>query len=147
MMANYSGMDGLWVKVLRYGVQVTFFGLLALGPAQSATLYKCPGVGGAPQFQQMRCSVEGGAEVQVDTRTSSWRRVKSSNQPKTSKKKRIKSKKVSQSKPVSEASCWRAEKRKEKASRKLRRGYKPSQGERLRQRRRDAEEYLRRFCS
>ncbi len=146
MMSNYRVLGGLWIEVSRYGVLVTFLWLLELGCVQAVTLYECPGADGVPLFQQMQCASAGGSELQVETHTSPWRVVKVPKNAKAAKKRRRKPRRVSQKKQVSEVSCWRAEKRKEKAGRKLRRGYKPSEGERLRHKRRDAEEYLRRFC-
>ena len=42
--------------------------------------------------------------------------------------------------------CWNKRASLEKVGAALRRGYKPSQGERLRSRRRELEDYLSRFC-
>lgn len=45
-----------------------------------------------------------------------------------------------------ERSCWSRRERLETVRAKLRRGYKPSQGERLRRARRQHEDYIARFC-
>jgi hypothetical protein len=42
--------------------------------------------------------------------------------------------------------CWKKQRQLDEVNRRLRAGYTPVQGERLRQRRRDYEAYLRRFC-
>lgn len=47
---------------------------------------------------------------------------------------------------TAEKRCWRTRKNIEKIERRLRQGYSRSQGERLRERRRDYEDYLRVFC-
>jgi len=147
MMKNYRVFAVLWIWFVGVVAWVTLLWGLAPAYVYSATLYRCPGVDGVPQFQQTRCAA--GAEVQLDDNALPWRGVTT---PKKTKKRRTKkkrskaTKKVAQKKRASEAACWRAEKRRDKAARALRRGYKAGKGARLRQRRRDAEDYLRRFC-
>lgn len=142
MMKNYRVFCAFKRMFVELVVWVTLLWGLAPLYSHSATFYKCPGVDGIPQFQQTRCSR--GVELRLHANTLPWREAAALKKRKAIKTKPKAPKKVNQKK--SAVACWRAEKRRDKASRALRKGYKPAQGERLRVRRREAEEYLHRFC-
>jgi len=146
MMTNYRVFNRLWAKLFHCGACITFFLLWLPCYVHSVTLYKCLGPDGTPQFQQLQCTTANGAEINLDTNVSPWRQVRPVKKLRRKAEKSTAKKKGSRKKTVSEVSCWRAEKRKGDAVRKLRQGYKRSEGERLQQQRRDAEEYLQRFC-
>jgi hypothetical protein len=130
---------------------ITLF-LLALFPLVGvAAVYRCPDVGGAVLFQQLPCSE--GSEVRLDVGTTEWvnTTAKPSARSKKSKSKKksdtaATQRKLAQANKKQEQACWKARQRIEKIEWDLRKGYKPSRGERLRQQRRQQEDYLRQFC-
>jgi hypothetical protein len=117
----------------------------------SADIYRCDTARG-PLFQDHAC--DRGSVVAVDDRPTSagkglrdselrWlrqREVRARRKTPRPAHKRRHSDKAQQRR------CWNKKARLEKVRAHLRRGYKPTQGERLRRQRRQLEDYLSRFC-
>ncbi len=135
-------------SVLLFGLYLTLF--CNAGHA-GETVYRCPDAQGHIQFQQHPCSGDAGEEIYVEAESKIWAPVPnareiisegSARQNKPRKKGSTRRGKSS----GSDKSCWKAEQKIERIQWKLRKGYKPAEGERMRQQRRELEEYLRRFC-
>jgi len=122
--------------------------------AIAATVYRCPQPDGSIAFQQTACSQ--GEMISVETPASGWNglradeqaRLKNRPQPRNESSKSANKAGAQtdwQGKGESKT-CWGKRQQLEKARTKLRRGYKPAEGERLRRQRDAYEDYLRRFC-
>ncbi|TVO72394.1 DUF4124 domain-containing protein [Sedimenticola selenatireducens] len=126
--------------------------LLTLFPlAGTSAVYRCPDAEGAVLFQQLPCSE--GSEIKLDIGATEWVNAPASSSPRSKKSKSKKKRdtattqrKLAQAHKKQEQACWKARQRIEKIEWDLRKGYKPSRGERLRQQRRQQEDYLRQFC-
>lgn len=126
--------------------------LLSL-PAAADSIYRCVDADGSVRYQQSRCA-EGAGELLllgpenrglggVRPTEEAWlhgREADRSMQPPSRPA-------ASRSKGASTRACWKKRHALEGINRTLRRGYKPAQGESLRHRREDIEDYLARFCS
>ncbi len=140
-----SGRDLLGVRY--WGVITVFLGL-CWGMPVEATVYRCTDEAGGVVFQQVPCA--DGEVVDLDVRTTRWvasPKLERSSSPR--KRKRRDADALSRKARAEERqqkACWRARQAVERISRNLRRGYTASQGERWRQRRREKEDYIRRFC-
>ena len=132
--------------------------VIMLWPAvASATVYRCVGEAGEPEFRQQPCGttavMRGAAENSASTTG-----VRASERAWLKKRERVKTDKPK--KRATGSAAKRAEKARKQAYRctqkrraldavnaELRRGYKPARGERLRRRQRAHRDYLDAFCS
>ena len=114
------------------------------GMAQGVTLYRCE-IDGAIEFRQTAC-VEGEETLQhVEERSSGMtpsepgvRLKKPSEKTDTVTRKRHRA--------SNDQACWRKRQRLEGVERRLRAGYKASEYQRLHDRQREYEAYIRQFC-
>lgn len=127
--------------------------LLALltAPAQAA-VFKCVTASGEVSFRDTPCDSSGvrvpvqslpepGAGLRDSERR--WLREREQHKPAYSQPHKRSGRKAAQ---VQERRCWRKQQLLDQVRAKLRRGYKPVQGERLRRQRRQYEDYLFRYC-
>lgn len=128
--------------------------LLSFNNADAVTVYRCPQPDGSVAFQQTACHQGEVLDVEVPATGWSGLRPEEKAQLNAEPKPMVAAGKS----PAAEGSqtdwqgkgdsktCWGKRQRLEKTRAKLRRGYKPAEGERLRRQRDEYEEYLRRFC-
>ena len=133
---------------------------LVLGLSAEADVYRCRGDFGEPSFRQQPC----GQNAAVMTRQAAgpagragglrpaeraWLEQRRRSATKTRKKKRDRVSSDAAEKAVrTQAHRCRSKRRSlDEVRAKLRRGYKPASGEKLRRRRRAYEDYLATFCS
>ena len=131
--------------------------VVVLWPAlASATVYRCVGEAGEPEFRQQPCGTT--AVMRTVSGSSAAAGVRASERAWLEKRKRAKTDKPR--KRATGAAAERADKARKQAYRctqkrraldavnaELRRGYKSARGERLRRRRRAHRDYLDAFCS
>jgi hypothetical protein len=117
----------------------------------SAAVYRCDG--DPPRFQDAPCGSTGVASVVPAAGGGSGLRRSERNWLRTreaarqaAKPKRSQRRSGSGKVAQQEQRCWRKRQQLERVKAKLRRGYKPAQGERLRRSRKQYEEYLFRYC-
>ncbi len=131
---------------------VTLF--LSFTHASASKVYRCPQADGGVLFQQTACSQ--GEVLRIESPAVGWSGLRPAekaqlqkDRPPTADKARSAAARGSQTdwqgRGESKA-CWGRRQRLEKARAKLRRGYAPAEGERLRRQRDEHEDYLRRFC-
>ncbi len=113
-------------------------------PAQGVNVYRCD-KNGTIEFRQTPCGDGEGRPVQVKNSSSG---LTPSEPGLRLKKTSEKTDRVShkQSKAPNEKHCWKKRQQLERVERRLRAGYKASQYQRLHDRQREYEDYLRRFC-
>lgn len=151
-MKNRSAQDGFGTSsrlVASVGWAVLLMAL-AVPAAGIAAVYRCPDGSGGVVFQQVPCVQ--GEEVELDVRTTKW--VASPKRPLPDRRRSSGSRsndqaalaRVADAERKQKQACWKANQRIERIEAELRRGYKPARGERLRQQRREQEDYLREFC-
>lgn len=114
--------------------------------------FRCVQGDGRSSFQRTQCAGEGESVV-VDSVQGGWTSLRTgeksllkSYRDRDSKRKQRSRKVVRKTKPAETTACWNKRKRLDAVNAKLRRGYKPSQGEGLRRQRANYEEYLDKFC-
>lgn len=131
--------------------------LLAASPA-AATTYRCTGSAGEPVFQQWPCGSTGaavaapGGTAGIGLRPSerAWLRDREAKArvPGSPKVRDASPRASAAQKAAAQAHRCRAKQRAlDAVSDRLRRGYRPAQGDKLRQRRRAYQDYLDSFCS
>lgn len=135
------------MKVLVLGV-MAWLALPAV--SQGAQIYRCADPSGYPRFQQTPCAGDGEA-VHLSPPAARWEALRPGERAmlKETGKPRPKprTRPAAQGrKQASERTCWQKAQRLDAVSAKLRRGYKPAQGERLRRRRNELAGFIRRFC-
>jgi len=117
--------------------------------ALAASVYHCPDPSGVPAFQATPCS--DGGPIELGQPAAYW------SAPRPGEQKLLEQLKPSRVLPSTPAgagrraeaearTCFKKQKAIERISARLRRGYKASEGERLRRQRDEYEEYLQRFC-
>ena len=133
------------------GGWLTLFILLTLSVRAFAGVYRCPDASGGITFQQRPCPQ--GQEVELDVQTTPWvasPKLKPAKGKQTtgrrSKSDAAALARAARAQRKQKQACWRARKQIEKIEWSLRKGYRPSRGERLKQRRREKEDYVRTFC-
>ncbi len=128
--------------------------LLVFIPALHAKeqLFRCVQANGHLSFQKTRCAGEG-SSIEVAAVQGGWVSLRPGEKTllkfyrqRDAKRRQGRRKVAKKSKPVEDASCWKKRKQLDAVGRKLRRGYKASQGEGLRLRRKNYTEYLKKFC-
>ena len=125
-------------------------------PALAATVYRCDGPEG-PAFRDRPC--ERGVALDLDSAASDSRPAGPGLRPGEREWLRAIRRREAQQRPrpAPRASaqaardararrCWRKRQQLEAVRARLRRGYRPAEGERLRRRRHSYEDYLSRFC-
>jgi hypothetical protein len=122
------------------------------GIAEAAAVYRCVGEQGEPRFQQQACAGVG-EKVELPPPAARWealrpaeRRLLQTYRGQSSAGQAASPERRPEKPQVSERSCWEKRRRLVRVSARLRRGYKASQGERLRNRRDDLAAFLRRYC-
>lgn len=136
------------------------FSLLLPAFTAGAEVYRCAGEFGEPSFSQLPC--QGGSTVVIDTGPAdvtpgsglrpaerAWLAERKRVQGRSStKKRRARADQAAiKRKAKTQAHRCRSKRRSlDELRAKLRRGYKPAQGEKLRRRRRAYEDYLATFC-
>ncbi len=118
--------------------------LPALGLGQSTKVYRCERADGRIEFRQGPCLRGEQDELLINDVRTGWDAPVSKVKRETRKAKRNKTK--TSKKAVSDKTCFSKRQRLEAVNRKLRRGYKAGQGVKLRDRRREYEAFLSRFC-
>lgn len=123
-----------------------------MAPAGGAQVYRCDDGGGTPSYQQTPCAHGGGA-VELSPPAARWEGLRPGERElldryrrEDARPARRRAARRSRDDGPSERSCGQKRQRLERVSAKLRRGYKPAQGERLRRRRDELYEFIRRYC-
>lgn len=121
-------------------------------------VYRCNGPDGVVSYQNSRCLVSG-ERIPVDPSTKSgWSELRAGEKSllvdyraREKNRRAARKKSGSDNKPkkpgIDSAGCWKKEKRLEAVKSKLRRGYRATEGERLKRKRKNYQEYLDKFCS
>jgi len=126
--------------------------LLLAGPA-GARVYQCTDTSGAVTFQDLPCGQDSVAVLKRTPAASSglraseqrWLREREKRAPRKVRAAPQRGNARSSAKKQ-EQRCWKKQQQLDEVRAKLRRGYKPSQGERLRRKRRSLDDYLSRYC-
>jgi len=116
-------------------------------------MYRCQGEDGQIAFRQFACASSSGDRIEVESPKIGFKK------PRTPKTNRVKGEEeqgaMSESRTTQalnrdadarQRRCWKARKMQDRLQRQLRKGYRPAEGERLRSRRNEQDEYLRHFC-
>ncbi len=128
--------------------------ILGGGVVKATTVYRCVGAEGVPTYQQLPCAGQGG-QIRLAEPAARWEALhpgeralledrRSGERPRQGGVP-VKQRRGTTAK-ASERSCWQKRRHLDAVSAKLRRGYKPAQGERLRRRRDDLADFLSRYC-
>ena len=125
-------------------------------PALAGTIYRCDGPVG-PVFRDRPC--ERGVALDLDSSGPESSSAAAGLRPGEREWLRAIRRREAQQRPMPEGRasmqavrdararrCWRKRQQLEAVRARLRRGYRPAEGERLRRRRRSYEDYLSRFC-
>lgn len=116
-------------------------------------VYRCFTPEGEVEFRQSPCSDDTEEqEIRIEDRKTGWepshtkveRRSKGSTKSSSRKRKTDKDSRAAQAKR--EEKCWKKHQLLDKVNWKLRRGYKPATGVKLRRQRQEYEAYIRQFC-
>lgn len=151
-MRHRQGWDCLKMRspAVIVGVWVTFLiSSMTSGPVVSG-VFRCPDGSDGVIFQQIPCAQ--GVEVELDIRTTEWvaspqgRSGQGRGSAKAGSRDQAALGRAARAERKQKQACWKAGQRIERIEAELRRGYKPSRGERLRQQRREQSDYLREFC-
>lgn len=127
--------------------------LVAAAAFSQTTVHRCVTQDGRVEFRQTACA--GGAEdqeVRIDDRKTGWQpaRIKIEKKTSGSVKSSARSSKTDKEKRAAHArqeeKCWNKRQLLEEVNWKLKRGYKPATGVKLRRKRRVYEDYIGRFC-
>jgi hypothetical protein len=115
-------------------------------------LYRCVAPDGKVEFRQTVCAGDAGQEeVRVKDRMTGWEPPKpkleeSEKDSERSSRSEGNSKKDDADRDRQEKQCWKKRQQLDEVNWKLRHGYKPAAGVKLRRRREEYEDYIRRFC-
>jgi hypothetical protein len=117
------------------------------------SVYRCSTPDGKVEFRQTACG-DGSEEreITVEDEKTGWKpqAARIEKKPKRAEKSGTRKRKADRTRQASQArqeeTCWKKRQALEEVNWKLRRGYKPAAGVKLRHKRRVHEEYLRRFC-
>lgn len=146
-------MNGL---VVRRTTLASLLWCLALGlAADESRVYRCIAPDGRVEFRQFPCHGRDTSDLlQLDDRPSGWVPPKPSEVFDRRPDDKSRARSTASSNASREAAadrrreekCWNKEHQLEQVNRKLRKGYRAGEGESLRQKRREHQDYLRRFC-
>jgi hypothetical protein len=116
--------------------------------SDGTSVYRCVASDGAIEFRQTPCSAgSDGGEIGIDDRKTGWTPpTKAVRGPKRNDARWARSPDADGSRDKRDEKCFKKRQQLEDINWQLRRGYKPSKGDRLRHRRRADEQYLRRYC-
>lgn len=139
-----------------YATAISPLLLLVAGSLSADTsVYRCDTPDGVIEFSQLPCA-EGAneQEIFIQDRKTGWvpndtpsrRTTKKTGKPRNRKRKPAGADRAA-AQARREERCWKKRQLLEGVNRKLRRGYKAGQGVKLRDRRRDFEAYIRKFCT
>jgi hypothetical protein len=126
---------------------------LSLSVAAAAAVYRCPGADGVPSFQAVPCAGLDETPLELaplntlgdGVRPAERRWLQQRDRAAQADRPQRRAGSGDQERRQAER-CLRERQRLTAVQAKLRRGYKPAQGERLRRRRDEHSQYLRRFC-
>jgi len=134
-----------------FAAMLIFFAHTSVFAAEQ--VFRCVQADGKSSFQQTRCAGDGESFV-VDTVQGGWTSLRpgeksllKSYRERDARLRQRTRKPASKAKPAETTACWSKRKRLDAIQARLRRGYKPSQGEGLRRKRDQYTEYLGKFCS
>jgi len=119
--------------------------------AESAQIYQCSAGDGAVSYQDTPCGVSAQAAMRV-TQSSSQSGLRPAEKAwlkqlrKRPKARKKVPKRSTESSQQQGKTCWKKRQQLDEVRARLRRGYKPAQGEKLRRRRKAYEDYLFRYC-
>jgi len=138
---------GFAMTVVVLAVSSSFF-----QPVQAGVkMYRCQGENGQIAFRQFACASSSGDRIEVESPKIGFKKPKT---PKTNRVKQEGEQDAVSESPTTQVlnsdarqrRCWKARKMQDRLQRQLRKGYRPAEGEGLRSRRNEQDEYLRRFC-
>jgi hypothetical protein len=110
-------------------------------------IYRCTAPDGAVEFRQYPCHErDASSRIDIDDSPTGWVPPTPAPRPAPPAAPRFTKPAMVEQDPALADRCWKKQRQLDEVNRRLRAGYTPVQGERLRQRRRDYEAYLRRFC-
>jgi hypothetical protein len=118
--------------------------------AEPPQVYRCVAPNGSIEFRQYPCHERDSAtRIEIDDSRTGWVPPVSADAPASARPKQPRFTKpaIVEQDPALADRCWKKQRQLNDVNRRLRAGYTPVQGERLRQRRRDYEAYLHRFCA
>ena len=140
------------MSVSQSALTAILFFLANASTLASEQIFRCIQADGSPSFQKTQC-VGQGESVVVGSVQGGWTSLRSGEKAllktyrdRNAKHKRRSRKVAKKTKSIETAACWNKRKRLNAVSAKLRRGYKSSQGEGLRRKRDNYEEYLHKYC-
>jgi hypothetical protein len=120
--------------------------------AAGAQVYRCSDPSGVPRFQSGPCA-DGGEALQLGEPAARWeplrpgeRRLWEQTRRSEMRRRAPATKPRAGPERASQRSCWQKRQRLDAVAAKLRRGYKPAQGERLRRRRDELQGFIARYC-
>lgn len=131
---------------MRRASQLALYALLFFACDASAQVYQCGEQ--PPVFQDQPCGSQGFVPAQapgsgVRDSERAWLRQRAA-RPAPARRPAARSSSRAAERQAKQ--CWRKRAQLDEVQAKLRRGYKPAQGDRLRRQRRRYEDYLREFC-
>ena len=138
---------------MQHQARIILIGTLLLAGSAAAQVYRCNDSSGGVTFQDVPCN--GGSLVAVKPvqaapqgiRASEKRWLRQREQQARRKSRTAVQRGTTQRQArQQEQRCWKKEQQLDKVRARLRRGYKPAQGEKLRRQRRSYEDYLSRYC-
>jgi hypothetical protein len=116
--------------------------------AGQTRVYRCITASGQPEFRQTPCSA--GSEEQeltIEDRRTGWTPPRETHEPPAPARKRpARSADDGGTQTRREEQCWKKHQQLDEVNWRLRRGYKPAQGDLLRHRRRSYEDYIDHYC-
>lgn len=140
------------MSVSQWAFAVAFLFSVNSSTVADEQMFRCVEANGSLSFQKTRCAGQG-ESIEVGSVQGGWTSLRSGEKAllkayrdRDAKRKQRSRKVAKKTKPAETTTCWNKRKRLEAVSAKLRRGYKPSQGEGLRRQRENYEEYLEKFC-
>ena len=129
--------------------------MLCAAPLWAARIYRCPQADGGISFQQQACAAEGQL-IETGEAQAVWSALRPDEKRLYEKyrqrdrerqlRKRQARRQTARMEKADERACLLKSQRLDSVKARLRRGYKAGQGEALRRKRDQYEEYLRRFC-
>ncbi|WP_200286194.1 hypothetical protein [Rhabdochromatium marinum] len=128
--------------------------------AQESSVYRCTAADGSIEFRQYPChGRDASVLLDIDQRPSGWtppdpaevfdaedEAEAAAERSQAAAKARAEAAKAAAVERRQEEKCWKKHHQLEQVERKLRAGYQASEGQRLRHKRTEYEDYLKRFC-
>ena len=138
---------------MQHQASISLICTLLLAGSAGAQVYRCTDSSGRVTFQDVPCS--GGSLLVLEPvqaapqgiRASERRWLRQREQQARRKNRAAPQRGASERQARQQQQrCWKKEQQLDKVRARLRRGYKPAQGEKLRRQRRSYEDYLSRYC-